>query len=763
MVTRDDYARAERLLSPRLNKLILNTAIEPHWLEKSDRFWYLSHTTRGKEFVLVDPTRNTRQPAFDHERLAAALSQATSSPYRSNQLPFDTIEFDSERRLLRVEVGDTCWACDLETYRCSRQSKDERITEDQLRSPDGHWVAYLRDHNIHARSLATGEQIQLTTDGQAYYDYGTSPDSNLTPVTERLGKKKRAPSLTWSPDSRRLVTCRLDQRNVPEMYLIQSVPPPPELRPVLHAYRYPLVGENIASVELVILDLDQRAIVEAKCESAPVTYGTPIELKLVWWSNDSQKVYFVYTGRGEKTLRLYEIEPNTGTTRMILEERGETYVEPNLVSDDFYGDVKPNVRILRNGEEIIWFSERDGWGHLYLYDGVTGLLKRQITFGEWVVREVLHVDEESREIYFTAGGREKGRDPYYRHLYRINIDDDRCQPELLTSEDAEHDVHFSPSGKYFVDTYSRVNTAPLSVLRNSDGKLVRELERADVEPLLSTGWKWPEPFSVKARDGATDIYGVIYRPSNFDSSRKYPVIDDIYPGPYTIRTPKAFDHPSAGSLAHSFWHPQALAELGFIVVTVDGLGTAYRSKAFHDFSYGNLEDAGGLEDHMTALRQLAERYSYMDLNRVGIFGHSAGGYASTRAILAYPDFYKVAVSSAGDHDVLGYLPYHGEKYQGLLDEGRYAHQANATIAHRLKGKLLLAHGDMDDNVHPALTIQLIDALIKANKDFDLIIMPNQNHEFAKDPYFIRRRWDYFVEHLLGTEPPKGYEIHHVGT
>ena len=387
-----------------------------------------------------------------------------------------------------------------------------------------------------------------------------------------------------------------------------------------------------------------------------------------------------------------------------------------------------------------------------MYDGKTGKLKHQITSGAWVVRDIIRIDDVGRWLYFTGAGREPARDPYYQHLYRIKLDGSLL--ELLTPENAHHEVSFSPSGNYFIDTYSRVNLPPVSVLRTADGRLVRKLETADISNLLESGWKYPQPFRVKARGDSTDIYGVIYFPSNFDNQKKYPVIESIYPGPQVIRTQKDFSPMGYGEC-------QALAELGFIVVTIDGMGTPFRSRAFHDVSYGNLGEAGGLQDHVSGFRQLAVERPYMDLSRVGIYGHSGGGYASTRAILAYSDFYKVAVSSAGNHDQRGYLANWGERYQGLPNGANYEGQDNASLAKNLQGKLLLAFGDMDDNVHPALTIQVIDALIKANKDFDLILLPNANHSFrqpSRSPYFTRRLWDYFVRHLKGVEPPAGFAI-----
>lgn len=540
--------------------------------------------------------------------------------------------------------------------------------------------------------------------------------------------------------------------------------PPQGFRPLLHSYRYALVGDpNLPLAELMVFDVEKKTRTVLKTDPYLVLFVSPIATKRAWWSEDSRKVYFVEEERAMKAVRLKAADALTGETRSMIEEKGATYIELNLLADS-----APNVRILENGAEIIWFSERDGWAHLYLYDGKTGTLKNQITKGPWVVRDILRVDEKNRWVYFTGGGREKGRDPYYQHLYRIKLDGSGL--ELLTPEDADHSVtdfaetpstfellpRLSPSGRYFVDTYSRMDLAPISLLRDADGRLVRELERADIEPLLATGWKWPERIVVKARDGTTDLYGLIYKPSNFDPAKKYPIIDGIYPGPQSIRTPKSF---GTDLLSISdFCKDVSLAELGFIVVNIDGLGTPFRSKAFHDFGYGKMEEAGGLEDHIAGLKQLAISRPYMDLSRVGIYGHSGGGFASTHAILAYPDFYKVAVSSSGNHDQRSYLACWGEQYQGLLQGDNYKAQANAGLAANLKGKLLLVHGDMDDNVHPAMTLQVVDALIKANKDFDLLILPNRNHSYGLDPYFTRRKWDYFVKNLLGAEPPSGYEI-----
>ena len=763
-LTRDDYARAERFLIWNINKLVFKMKVSPHYIGKTDRFWYKNEAREGKEFVFIDPALNTRQPAFDQARLAAALSTASGKAYEPMKLPFDTFEFTRDGKAIQFDIEKTRWTCDLGTYACTKSDAPKAKDEGESLSPDGRWAAFVKDHNLYARPTAGGAEIQLTADGETYYDYGTETEQSTSAVTVRLSGKKQPPVLLWSPDSKKILTHKLDQRKVEPLYLLQSAPPQGFGRPALHAYRYAMVGDkNLPFAEMVIIDVEQKKLMPFKGKPFLLNFMSPISMQQVWWSEDSRNVYAIEEERAYKAVRLWSADAGSGETRLLVEEKGSTFVELNLMDGS-----RPNVRILGNGAEILWFSERDGWGHLYLCDGKTGALKNQITKGPWVVRDILFVDETNRWVYLTGGGREKGRDPYFQHLYRVRLDGSITQ--LLTPEDAEHSLSaqsanlgsleiqstFSPSGRYFVDSYSRLDMAPVSVLRDSEGRLVRDLEKGDIDLLLATGWKWPERFSVKARDGVTDLYGAIYKPTNFDPAKKYPVIDGIYPGPQITRTPKAFcsDLFSIYELSEDV----SLGELGFIVVNIDGLGTPFRSKAFHDFCYGKMEDAGGLEDHITGLRQLVASRPYMDLSRVGIYGHSGGGFASTHALLAYPDFYKVAVSSAGNHDQRGYLAGWGEKYQGLLEGDNYKAQANLGLAANLKGKLLLAHGDLDDNVNPSLTLQVIDALIKANKDFDLLIMPNRNHGFSIDPYFTRRKWDYFVRNLLGADPPQGYEI-----
>jgi dipeptidyl aminopeptidase/acylaminoacyl peptidase len=514
--------------------------------------------------------------------------------------------------------------------------------------------------------------------------------------------------------------------------------------------------EDVPLAEIWILDIGKGT--GAKADIDPVQmlyYGSTLNPNFVWWTNDGSTVFLLIRDRGYLSYRLVEIDTASGASRDVIVETSERGIDPYL----YWAAV--NVRVLSDGSRAIWFSQRDGWAQLYLYDVNSGELISQLTDGPGNVTEVLIVDEERRTLFYSAVGKEAGRDPYYGHLFRVSLEGG--EPQLLTPEDAEHSVVFSPSGRFFVDTYSRLDQPPVSKLRSSTGEEIAELECANVDTLLASGWHFPERFSAKARDGVTDIYGVIFRPTRFDSDRKYPVIDNIYGGPQVNQAPVSFADSKPFGGAHragrgrGFWHAQALAELGFIVVMVDGLGMPGRSKAYHDVSYRNLGD-GGIEDHIAAIRQLGDRYPSFDVGRVGIYGHSAGGYASVHAILSYPDFYKVCVSSAGNHDHRLDKATWVERYMGLPVEDHYQQQANQSLAAGLKGKLLLIHGEMDENVHPSSTMVLVDALIKENKDFELLIMPNFPHFCDGDPYFVRRRWDYFVRHLMGADPPSGYRI-----
>lgn len=744
------YLRAERLLAANAAKLTSDLLIEPNWIGDSGRFWYRWKSLSGVEFVLVDPATGEQKPAFDHERLAASLSQATGKPCAASQLPFSEIEFADDGGLvfeLEAEGARQRWSCDLDSYACACIGGAPAVAGNVVLSPDGQWEAFTRDHNLWVRSLATGEERAITSDGAKKNDYG---ENLLSPLTSGGIEDPPPPFIKWSPDSGKLLFCRVDQREAPQFHLVQSVPKDGAIRPKLHSFAYPLPGDEVLPLAyLVCADLNSGAVAEIDIEPIEVQYhGPPVYGDGLWWSDDSQTIYFVRQGRGYFRIDLAVVDAATGDSRIAISEESKTGIDPSVWRGS------SNVRVFADGTRALWYSQRDGWGHLYLYDADSGDLIRQLTAGAYEVSNVEHVDEAAGLVYFTAMGREKARDPYYGHLYRVGLDGG--EPQLLTPEDADHSIAFAPGGSCFIDNYSTLEQAPAFLLRAADGSIICELERADISALEATGWRKPERFVAKARDGGTDVYGALFVPSDLDPDAQYPVIDYIYGGPQAIQAPAAFAD-AAREREKNFWEAQSLAELGFAVVMIDGLGMPGRSKAQHDHSYLNLPD-NGLPDHISAIRQLADRYNYLDISRVGIFGHSAGGYASCRAMFAYPDFYKVAVSSAGNHDHRLDKATWVERYMSPTVGAHYDFSANQNHARNLKGKLLLIHGDMDENVHVASTMVVVDELIKSNKDFDLLIMPNQPHSCTAHPYFVRRRWDYFVRHLLGLEPPVGYQI-----
>ena len=610
----------------------------------------------------------------------------------------------------------------------------QRNPSNAVLSPDGKRAVFIRDFNLWVRELPNGRETQLTKDGVRDFGYATDNAGWI---------RSDSPVVLWSPDSRRIATFQHDGRGVGEMYLADTRVGHPQLE----AWKYPLAGdEKIFQIERVIIDVDAARVIRLQMPPDPHRSSLCDHVKCddsfsdVEWSADSQQLAFISSSRDHKRAQFRVADAQTGKVRDVLEETSKTYFEG--------GEDRPNWRFLPASNELIWFSERDNWGQLYLYDLTSGKLKNQITSGEGDVAETLRVDETNRLVYFLGVGKEKGRDPYFVHLYRVGLDGKN--QTLLTPEDATHDVSFSPTGRFFVDSYSKPDSAGITVLRDSAGKLLQTIEKADISRLVATGWKPVTPFSVKGRDGVTDLYGLMYKPTRFDAGQKYPIIDHIYPGP----TPGSV---GTRRFQAARGDSQALAELGFIVIELDGMGTPSRSKKFHDAYYGNMGD-NTLPDQVAGIQELAKRYSWIDISRVGIWGHSGGGYAAADAMFRYPDFFKVGISEAGNHDNRDYEDDWAEKWQGLLNGNNYDNQANELVARNLKGKLLLVHGTMDSNVPPYNTLLVVDALIRANKDFDLLMLPNRNHGFANEPYMIRRRWDYFVRNLMGAEPPKEYEM-----
>jgi len=747
-VTSADYARAEKFMGYNTKPLVFGSDVLPHWLP-GERFWYRKSTAEGTQFLLVAPTLSGREPIFDHSRLAAALSAAAGTTFDGRHLPFTEFDFSPDGRSISFSASGRRWACNLQANQCRSEGSIVPASRGVGRglglvvvSPDKKHAAFIRYYNLWVLDAETGKETQLTTDGVK--DFGYATDNAGWVRSDR-------PVILWSPDSKKIATFQQDQRGVGEMYLVNTKVGHPDLQ----AWKYPLPGDTVVTtIQRVIIDLDGPRMVRlgmppdqhrtTLCDDLICTEG---EWADVEWSPDSTHLAFVSVSRDHKRATLRIADAATGAIRDVLEETVATQYESGN------GD-RVNWRYLPASNEVIWFSERDNWGHLYLYDLGTGRLKNQITTGDWVVTQLLRVDERNRVLYFLGAGREKGRDPYFSHLYRIGFDGKNLS--LLTPEDGTHDATFSASGRFFVDSYSKPDVPPVAVLRDADGKLLTTIEKADISRLVATGWKPPVPFTVKARDSATDLYGLMFKPTNFDPNKKYPIINHIYPGP---------QGGSVGSRAFAAARgdSQALAELGFIVVEIDGMGNPTRSKRFHDAYYGNMGD-NTLPDQIGGMKQLAERHPWIDLDRAGIWGHSGGGFAAADAMFRYPDFFKVGISEAGNHDNRGYEDDWGERYHGLLERKadgttNYDVQANQNIARNLKGHLLLAHGTMDTNVPPYNTLLVVNELIKANKDFDLIMLPNRGHGFGSEPYMVRRRWDYFVRYLLGIEPPQGYELH----
>ena len=739
-LTAQDYADAERFMGYNTGDLVLGGSVAPNWLG-DERFWYRVTSQRGTEFLLVDPVEQTRRPAFDHERLAGGLSLASGMEHSTYDLGFNRFEFLEDERGIRFDVDDQPWVCQFESYECRRNGDgdgDRGGASPTVTSPDGAREVFVRDHDLWVRNTGTGEETQLTRDGFEAYGYATNNAGWV---------RSDRPVVVWSPDSEKIVTFRHDGRNVGEMYLADTGIGHPNLE----AWKYPLPGDDyIFTIEPLVVDVVSGEIVWF--QMAPDLHRSTVCDHVVcrgrWadvqWSEDGSQIAFVSTPRDHKRATLRLADTATGIVRDVFEESVATFFESGMGAR--------NWRFLPESDEVVWYSQRTNWGHLYMYDLENGELKHAITSGEWNVTEVLGVDRENRMLYFEGVGRE-GRDPYFIHLYRIGLEGG--EPELLTPEDANHSVTFSESGRYFVDRYSRPDTPPVAVLRTREGELVLTLETADISRLRENGWRPPIPFSVKARDGVTDLYGLMFVPTHLDESMKYPIINNVYPGPQTGSV-------GARSFSAARGDAQALADLGFVVVRIDGMGTRWRSKEFQDAYYGNMSD-NTLPDQVSGMEQLAELYDWIDIERAGIYGHSGGGYATAAAMFQYPDFFKVGVSQAGNHDNRNYEDDWAEKWQGLLavnpdGETNYDNQANQLLAENLEGKLLLAHGTMDTNVPFYSTLLVVDALIAANKDFDLIVLPNRGHGFGNEPYMVRRRWDYFVRHLLGAEPPADYRI-----
>ena len=695
VLTKEDYARAEKMLGNHTLGLVDNMSVQPNWLP-SGNFWYVISSNTGTEYILIDIKTGNRKTA------------------------------SSKKELLSTEI---------ENKYAARGNYLESL------SPDGKKAVYIKNWNLWVRDIATGTAKALTTDGVP--DFGYATDNAGWKHTDR-------PVLRWSPDSKKIATFKQDQRHVKNMYLVKTTVG----APVLEQWKYPLPGDSdIIRIHRVIIDVDAGKIIplvmkpdahrSTLCDDISCEDGDFTDTE---WNTESTQLAFISTTRDHKQANFRIADATNGQVRSIYEEKVSTQYES--------GRDGVCWRFLPKSNEFIWYSQKDNWGHIYLHDLKTGTLKNQITKGNFVVTDIERIDEKNRIIYFKAKGRETHNNPYYTHFYSIGFDGKNLK--WLTPETGHHTISLSTDGTYFVDNYSQPDVSGTSVLKDINGKLITNLGKTNISRLEATGWKAPTVFTVKSANRQFDLYGLMFTPTQLDASKKYPVIVYIYPGP------------QGGSVGHWGFVPargdaQAMAELGFVVVQLEGSCNPNRSKAFHDACYGNIGE-NTLPDHIAGLQQLAQKYPYIDLDKVGIWGHSGGGYATAAALLRYPEFFKVGVSQSGNHDNRNYEDDWGERYIGLLTKDgngkdNYANQANQAYAKNLKGKLLIAHGGMDDNVPPYNAYLLVDALIKANKDFDLLIFPNARHGYGGDTkYMTRRRWDYFVRNLMGAEPPKEYEL-----
>ena len=741
-LTETDYKNATAHMSRGLNKLISNRILSQKWLDDGS-FLYSKQTDNGVEYILANPTSKEKTSVFDTEKLASSLSSKLDKTIDVKNLMLRNVNYVKSTNVVTFSYGRNNYSYDVENNSVSDVKDDSpQISRNEHISPNGKLAAYIDNFNLWVKDINTNKKTQLTFDGIEDYSYA---------VNNAGWTKGDNAVLKWSPNSDKIATFKQDARGVGEMYLTSTNVGHPRLE----VWKHPLPGDlKIFKIERVVIHLNgipkiTQLKIEPDFQRSTTTdhiAGRGGEFLDVEWSEDGSQLSFVSSSRDHKVAHLKIANPNTGNVRSVLKEETETYFES--------GVRMRNWHLLEKSNEVIWFSERDNWGHLYLYDLSSGNLKQQITKGNWAVQQLLHIDEDNRELFFTAGGKEEGN-PYYRYLYKVDFDGKNLTN--LTPDKGTHSINFSSSYDYFVDTYSSIKNPPISTIRNRNGEKIADLETADITKLKANNWQQPIEFNVKARDNKTDLYGIMYIPSHYSDTGSYPVLNYIYPGPQSGSV-RGFDF-SAVSRDY-----QAIAELGFVVVAVNAMGTPGRSKSFHDFYYGDMGD-NGIPDNITTIKQLAKQYKGMDLDRVGIWGHSGGGFASTRALFAYPDFYKVAVSGAGNHDNRNYEADWGEKWQGLLVKDKetgttnYDNQANQLIAENLKGKLLITHGSMDNNVPPSNTMLVVEALIKANKDFDFILFPNQRHGYGNmTDYMTRKRWDYWVKHLLDMEPPKEFSL-----
>ena len=794
-----NYDLAARFSPDKLKKMVFSTSVSPHWLKESNRFWYEYETSEGKRWYIVDPVRASKEDLFDNDEIAAAMSRLTGDPFDAKHLSIEKLRFvDKDHRLrwqvksklVEVEEEDDeeeeddmeeeeekkdkskgkkkmvpkiwhfLYDLDTETLTLDEEYEEKEEDKDWANiSPDSSYILFSRNHNLYWMDWenylkaqedekdSTIVEHQWTEDGAKDYAYGGSNRGVDNVELEENKDKRKSISVVWAPGGNKFSLIRRDNREVKDLWVLDNTANP---RPRLETYKYQMAGEKEApKLELHLFDFEgqQQMQIEVdtfKDQSISILRAPRKKVdrdnEMNWWywlSPDDSRLYFTRTSRDLKRIDICYADTETGEVTVLIEERLNTYIETRTLG------------VVNGGDEFIHWSERDGWAHFYLYDG-KGNLKNQITSGPFHCQSIEGIDEENRVLYFMANGREEGEDPYYYHLYKVNFDGTGLQ--LLNPGNYNHLVNINDDQTFFVNNFSRVDATPTSSLINRNGRVVMDLEQADLSQLFAAGYQFPEPYTVKADDGITDLYGVIYRPFDFDSTLKYPLIEYVYPGPQTEAVAKSF--------STRMDRTDRTAQLGFIVVTIGNRGGhPARSKWYHNYGYGNLRDYG-LADKKYAAEQLADRYDYIDIDKVGIFGHSGGGFMSTAAMLVYPDFFKVAVSSSGNHENNIYNRWWSEKHHGVKEEVnddgeivfKYAIDKNPDIAANLKGKLMITTGDIDNNVHPAGTVRMAQALIKANKRFDYFVFPGQRHGYGDmNEYFFWLRSDYFCEHLLGQK------------
>jgi len=788
-----NYDLAARFSPKKLDKMIFSLSVDPHWLKQSNKFWYTYETSEGKQWVIVDPVKNEKKAMFDKDQLAASLTRIIKDPFDAQHLPIDSLKFIKDENWIQFEVKSSI---EIDKPGAKKDAKAEKIKKvfyfeynlntAQLNelvgftkpkrkpswaniSPDQSKVVFGRNYNLYMMDKANYEKALINEDDSTIVEtaitkdgiqnFGWHSEGGETNVDAEKNKNKRKSVFGyWSENSKQLAIVKVDNRKVKDLWVINSIADP---RPTLETYKYWMPGEKEAPVDhLMLVDMvnytnkeinvslykDQDIALWNKSAAANTRDD---EFKPMIWLGTNEQLYLARTSRDLKKIDQCIVNTTTGAVKVLVAESMNTSIEIK----------KPEL--IKDGAELIEWSERDGWAHLYLYDG-QGNLKNQITQGAWHVEEVIGVDEAKRVVYFSANGKESmtgggKEDPYYMHLYKINLDGTGLQ--LLNPGNFDHSFSLNDNNTYFVNTSSRVNTTPVSSLHSADGRKIMDLETADLRNLMATGYKFPETFKIKADDGITDLYGVMYKPYDFDSTKKYPIIEYVYPGPQTESVNKSF--------SKGMDRIDRLAQLGFVVVTMGNRGGhPARSKWYHNYGYGNLRDYG-LADKKATIEQLADRFSFIDRNKAGIHGHSGGGFMSTAAMLVYPDIFKVAVSNAGNHDNSVYNRWWSEKHHGvkenISEKGdttfSYMIDKNPDLAKNLKGKLLLIHGEIDNNVHPANTLRVVNALIKANKRFDMLILPTQRHGFGDmNEYWFWRTADYFSKYLLDDNTERSVDI-----